>query len=94
MIVYLIGWPENTLKYLSNGIKIIFLGAIGAEIWAAEGNWSREFGQTLTTRISMTIWPKKKKFGKILFLWDTTTVQNFKQIWVDDVGHSGWFDME
>jgi len=30
--VYLIGWSESTFKYLSNGIKIIFLCAIGAGI--------------------------------------------------------------
>jgi len=30
--VYLLGLQESTFKYLSNGIKIIFLGAIGPKI--------------------------------------------------------------
>jgi len=65
-------------KYLSNGIKIIFLGAIGAEIWAAEGSkvariWSNfddlYFNDHLTKKI-------------LVFSWDQTTVHIFKQIQV------------
>jgi len=93
MTVHLIGWSESTFKYLSICIKIISLGAIGAEIWALKGAGSREFGQTWTTRILVTTWPKKK-LGNFFSSWDITTVQNFKQIRVGDVGHSGWFDTE
>ena len=68
MTVYLIGWLESTFKYLSNGIKIIFLGAIGAEIWATEETGSREFSQTLTTHISMTFWAKKKSLANVFLM--------------------------
>jgi len=66
--VYLIGWSESPFRYLSNGIKIILLGAIGPGFWAAEGTGTREFVQTLTIRISMTTWPEKeKKLATIFF---------------------------
>jgi len=80
-----ISWPETTFKYLSNGIKIIFLGAIGAEIWTAEGTGLRKIGQTLTTHISMTTQPKIKKNAIFIFVGHKNCAKFQVKIRVGDV---------
>jgi len=61
---------------------------------SAKGTGSRKFGQTSTTHNSIT---EKNKIGNHFLSWDTTTVPNFKQIRIGDVGLNyifGWFDTE
>jgi len=71
--------PDRTLKYLSFDIKLNAVAPIGAEIWSFDPFGSSRFGQSSSTHISKTGWPKNLKFWEYFFFTKFYKCTNFQE---------------